>query len=62
MELQFTVEASGKVSDIQVQAAEPRGVFEQAAISALSQTRYHPMRRDGQPIAHRAQIRLRFAQ
>jgi TonB family protein len=62
VELQFTVDASGKVSDIQVQAAEPRGVFERAAISALSQSRYHPVLRDGLPITQRAQIRLRFTQ
>jgi len=38
------------------------GWLEQAAISALSQSRYHPVLRDGLPIAQRAQIRVRFAQ
>jgi TonB family protein len=60
VELEFTVTPDGKVSDIQVQAAEPRGVFEQAAIDALSQNRYEPVQHDGVAIAQRVRIKLRF--
>jgi TonB family protein len=60
VELEFTVTPAGDVADIKLQTAEPRGVFEQAAISALSQSRYHPVQRDGVAIAQRARIRLRF--
>jgi TonB family protein len=60
VELEFTVAPDGKVTDIQVQTAEPRGVFEQAAIDALSQSRYEPVQRDGVAVAQRVRIRLRF--
>jgi TonB family protein len=60
VELEFTVSPSGEVTDISIQAADPPGVFDQAAISALSQSRYHPVLRDGVAIAQRARVRLRF--
>lgn len=60
VDLEFTVTAAGDVTDIRVQAAEPPGVFEQAAVSALSQSRYRPMERDGVAIAQRVRVRLRF--
>jgi TonB family protein len=60
VELEFTVSPSGEVTDIKIQAADPPGVFDRAAISALSQSRYHPVLRDGVAIAQRARLRLRF--
>jgi hypothetical protein len=36
-------------------------VFEEAAITALSQWRYKPILRDAEPKAQRARIRIRFA-
>jgi TonB family protein len=61
VELDFTVAESGQVTDVAVHAASAPGVFESAAISALSQWRYKPMVRDGKPVAQRARIRMRFA-
>ncbi|MFI4866907.1 MAG: hypothetical protein ACHQDB_07350 [Steroidobacterales bacterium] len=43
-----------------MQTAEPRGVFERAAITALAQSRYRPVERDGVAIAQRVRIRVRF--
>ena len=60
VELEFTVTPEGKVTDIQVLSAEPRGVFEQAAINALLQSRYQPVLRDGTAVAQRARLRMRF--
>jgi TonB family protein len=60
VELEFTVTPAGDVTDIKVEAAEPRGVFERAAITALSQSRYRPVERDGAAVAQRARVRLRF--
>jgi TonB family protein len=60
VELEFTVTPAGAVTDIKIQAAEPRGVFEHAAIAALSQSRYRPVERDGVAIAQRVRVRLRF--
>ncbi len=61
VELDFTVDDSGAVQDIGVRAASPPGVFDQAAIGALSQWRYKPVVRDGKPVSQRARIRIRFA-
>jgi TonB family protein len=61
VELDFTVAESGAVKDIAVHAASAPGVFEDAAISALSQWRYKPVQRDAKSVAQRARIRIRFA-
>lgn len=61
VELDFTVAESGQVKDLSVHAANPRGVFDQAAMSALSQWRYQPVLLDTRPVARRARIRIRFA-
>ncbi len=61
VELDFTVSESGAVKDIAVRAASAPGVFEDAAISALSQWRYKPVIRDAKAVAQRARIRIRFA-
>jgi len=61
VELAFTVADTGTVRDVAVIAANPSGVFEQAAIGALSQWRYKPVLRDAKAVAQRARIRIRFA-
>jgi TonB family protein len=61
VELDFTVAESGQVKDIAVHSASTPGVFEAAAITALSQWRYKPILRDAEPKAQRARIRIRFA-
>jgi TonB family protein len=60
VELDFTVTENGAVRDIAVHSTSAAGVFEEAAISALSQWRYKPVVRDAQPKAQRARIRIRF--
>ncbi len=60
VELEFTIAESGAVRDISVRAADPPGVFEQAAITALSQWHYRPVLRGGAPVAQRAHLRIRF--
>ena len=61
VELDFTVAENGAVKDIAVHATNAPGVFEAAAISALSQWRYKPILRDAKPQAQRARVRIRFA-
>ena len=61
VELDFTVAESGLVKDATVHAANPRGVFDRAAIDALLQWRYKPVLVDAKPVARRARIRIRFA-
>lgn len=60
VEVEFTVAETGEVKDIAVTAAKPPGIFEQAAIGALSKWRYRPVLRDEKPVAQRARIRIRF--
>lgn len=60
VELDFTVAENGAVKDIGVHGASTPGVFEAAAISALSQWRYQPILRDAEPQAQRARVRIRF--
>jgi periplasmic protein TonB len=60
VELDFTVSESGEVTDIAVHAANPAGVFDNAAIGALSHWRYQPVMHDAKPAAQRSRIRMRF--
>jgi protein TonB len=60
VELEFTVGASGQVTDLSVRAGSPRGVFDNAAIAAVSQWRYKPVVAGAGPITQRARIRIRF--
>lgn len=59
--LEFTVTERGQVRDIVVVGAEPRGVFEGAASSALRRWRFRPpVTPNGQPVALRTSVVLRF--
>jgi TonB family protein len=60
VELDFTVTTDGAVKDVTIHGAEPAGVFNAAAIKALTQWRYQPVLRDATPISQRARIRIRF--
>jgi TonB family protein len=60
VELDFTVAESGAVKDIAVHATSAPGVFDGAAINALSQWRYKPILRNAKPAAQRARVRIRF--
>jgi TonB family protein len=61
VELDFTVAENGEVKEIAVHATSPPGVFEAAAIKALSQWRYKPILREAKAVAQRARIRIRFS-
>jgi protein TonB len=61
VELDFTVNDRGGVTDISVHATNAPGVFEEAATRALAQWRYKPVSRYGKTVAQRARIRMRFA-
>jgi len=60
VELDFTVAETGEIEDIAVHAANPPGVFDDAAIGALSHWRYQPVLHDDKPAAQRARTRIRF--
>jgi len=54
VELVFTITASGSVKDIEVQRAEPHGVFEQAARRAVSRWKFKPKMQNGKAAQQRA--------
>ena len=58
--LAFDVEPDGSVTHVTVLAAEPKDVFDAAAVGAVRRWRYRPAERDGHPIEQRAQLRIRF--
>jgi protein TonB len=60
VELMFTITETGSVRDIEVVDAEPRGVFESAAMQAVSGWRYRPRLANGQPVPRRSTVTLRF--
>jgi protein TonB len=60
VELEFTVTPNGSVRDIEVVAAEPRGVFDSAASEAVAGWRFRPRVVNGQPVAQRSTVTMRF--
>jgi len=61
VDVEFTVAETGKVKDVSVRAASTPGVFDDAAVRAVSQWRYKPVLRDAKPVPVRSEIRVRFA-
>lgn len=61
VEVEFTVNEHGATGDIVVVAAEPAGVFDAAATEAVAAWRYLPRIVNGQPVAQRTSVTLRFS-
>ncbi len=61
VDVEFTVAESGNVKDVVVRASSTPGVFEDAAIKAVSQWRYQPVLREASPVSVRTQLRIRFS-
>jgi protein TonB len=61
VDMDFTLTPQGTVSDIKVTQSSPSGVFDRAAITALSRNRYQPVERNGVPVPQRVHVRMRFA-
>lgn len=53
--LSFTIDASGRTTDIKVVSANPEGVFEREAIRALTKWKYQPQMVDGEGVAQPGQ-------
>ena len=60
VELEFTVTQNGSVRDIEVVGAEPRGVFDSGASEAVAAWRFRPRVVNGQPVAQRSTVTMRF--
>lgn len=60
VDVQYTVNSDGSVSNVQVVGAEPRHVFDSAAIDAIRRAKFSPAMRDGAAIAAQQQKRIEF--
>ncbi len=60
VELSFTVTETGSVRDVEVVDSQPHGVFDAAATEAVEGWRFRPRLANGQPVAHRSYVTLRF--
>jgi TonB family protein len=60
VELAYLVNADGKVASVSVADSSPAGVFDAAAIRALSRVRYKPTLQGGKPVVVRTKVRIAF--
>jgi protein TonB len=60
VELTFTITADGSVTDVKVVDAQPRHVFDRAAIDAVTRWKYQPATQDGSPVASSKRQRIEF--
>jgi protein TonB len=60
VEVAFTVNQNGGIENARVLNAEPKDVFDGAAIQAVEQWRFEPPTRDGKPTSQGTKIKLRF--
>lgn len=59
--VEFTVTASGAVSNVHVVDGQPRRVFDRAAISAIRQSKFAPAMKDGQAVDAVLRRRIDFS-
>ena len=60
VEVEYTVNERGATTDVAVVAAEPRGVFDEAAVAAVAGWKYRPRVVNGRPVAQRTSVTLHF--
>lgn len=60
VELSFTIDTDGKVTDVQVVRSQPPRVFDREAVAAMRQWTFEPALRDGQPVPSRGARRMEF--
>lgn len=60
VDVEYTVDERGATTDLAVVAAEPQGVFDEAALAAVARWQYRPRVVNGQPVAQRTSVTLRF--
>lgn len=60
VEVSFTITPDGNVDDVKVVDAEPRHVFDRAAVEAVSRWKYQPATQDGAPVASQDKRRIVF--
>jgi protein TonB len=51
VQVEFTITETGGVKDAKVVAAQPRGIFDEAALRSIARWRYNPKVEDGKAVA-----------
>jgi TonB family protein len=60
VDVEFTISPDGDTEDLVVRDAEPRDVFEKAAVDAVKHWKFEPIVKDGTTVSQRAILRVRF--
>lgn len=60
LKLMVKIDDLGRVRDVEVVEADLPGVFDEAAMEAFRQARFHPAMKDGRPVRYQAYIRVIF--
>ncbi|HET6552505.1 MAG TPA: energy transducer TonB [Dyella sp.] len=60
VEVSFTITPEGNVDDVKVVDAEPRHVFDRAAVEAVSRWKYQPATQNGTPVSAQDKRRIVF--
>jgi protein TonB len=60
VEIEFTIEPDGSVSDPKITGSQPRRMFDRNAIRAIYKWKFKPRIVDGKPVPRRATQRLEF--
>jgi protein TonB len=60
VEVSFTVNTSGSVADLKVVDAQPRHVFDRAALDAVGRWKFQPATQNGTPMAVQLRRRIEF--
>ena len=60
VDLVFTVNSDGRVTEVSVIAAEPSKTFNQAAMTAVSKWEFEPVIENGVAVSKRSAVRLAF--
>lgn len=60
VELEFTVDVDGSISNVNVVASRPTRVFDRAAIRAMQEWRFDPRLENGEPVVTRMRQRFDF--
>lgn len=60
VKIQFVVTREGRVEEVEILEAQPRGVFENAVVNCVSQWRFRPGTVEGVAVAAQARTTIRF--
>ncbi len=60
LKLMVKIDDLGRVRDVEVVEADLPGVFDEAALEAFRNARFHPAMKDGHPVRYQAYIRVVF--